>query len=153
MLLSTRRLVRAVFALFGILFSVAAQFVLLGSGFLGAAQVIIYIGGILVLIIFGIMLTGRFGLYLKTPQTQVVNLLPGILIGFGLLLGLTFLLSPLLETGGAVNYISAESIGQQLLTTYLPVFEWASVLLLVALVVAAYFMREPKSLVTKPLKN
>ncbi len=148
MLLSTQRLIRAVFGLFGVLFSVAAQFVLLGSPFLGAAQVIIYIGGILVLVIFGIMLTGRYGLHLKTPQSPITNVLPALVLGLALLFGLLWALWPMLEPGfstaTSARVVSTNTLGQALLTDYLPVFEWAGVLLLVALMVAAYFMREPE---------
>jgi NADH-quinone oxidoreductase subunit J len=53
------RLIHAVFGLFFCFFGTAGLYVLLGADFLAATQVIIYIGGILVLMIFGVMLTNR----------------------------------------------------------------------------------------------
>ena len=50
-------IVHATFSLFFTLFGIAGLYVLLGADFLAVVQVIIYIGGILVLIIFGVMMT------------------------------------------------------------------------------------------------
>jgi NADH-quinone oxidoreductase subunit J len=47
------------FALMGTLLGVAATFVLLGADFLGVVQLLVYVGGILVLTIFAVMLTHR----------------------------------------------------------------------------------------------
>lgn len=57
----TPRLIHAVFALFFCFVGTAGLYVLLGADFLAATQVIIYIGGIMVLMIFGVMLTNRHG--------------------------------------------------------------------------------------------
>jgi NADH:ubiquinone oxidoreductase subunit 6 (subunit J) len=53
------RLIHSVFALFFCFFGTAGLYVLMGADFLAAAQVIVYIGGILVLLIFGVMLTNK----------------------------------------------------------------------------------------------
>ena len=52
-------IVHAAFSLLFTFFGVAGLYVLLGADFIGVVQVIIYIGGILVLIIFGVMMTER----------------------------------------------------------------------------------------------
>ena len=49
----------AAFALFLAFLGVAALYVLAGADFLGVTQIMIYVGGILVLLIFGIMLTQK----------------------------------------------------------------------------------------------
>ena len=52
-----RNIVRSAFALFFTLFGVAGIYILLGADFVGVTQVLIYIGGVLILIVFGVMLT------------------------------------------------------------------------------------------------
>src|SRR5947209_13571440 len=55
----SRNIVRSAFALLAVLFSVAALYAVMKADFIAAAQVLIYVGGILVLIIFAVMLTHR----------------------------------------------------------------------------------------------
>ena len=55
----SRNIVRSAFALLTVLFSVAAMYALARADFIVAAQILIYVGGILVLIIFAIMLTHK----------------------------------------------------------------------------------------------
>lgn len=56
---ASRNIVRSAFALLAVLFSAAALYALMKADFIAAAQVLIYVGGILVLIIFAVMLTHR----------------------------------------------------------------------------------------------
>lgn len=55
----SKNIVRSAFALLTVLFSVAAMYALARADFIVAAQILIYVGGILVLIIFAIMLTHK----------------------------------------------------------------------------------------------
>ena len=55
----SRNIVRSAFALLAVLFSAAALYALMKADFIAGAQVLIYVGGILVLIIFAVMLTHR----------------------------------------------------------------------------------------------
>ncbi len=55
----SHNIVYSAFALMGTLFGVAALYIFLAADFVAAAQVLIYIGGILVLILFAVMLTHR----------------------------------------------------------------------------------------------
>ena len=55
----SKNIVRSAFALLTVLFSVAGVYALVRADFMVAAQVLIYVGGILVLIIFAIMLTHK----------------------------------------------------------------------------------------------
>jgi NADH:ubiquinone oxidoreductase subunit 6 (subunit J) len=54
-----RNIVRSAFALLAVLLAVASMYAIMKADFLAAAQVLIYVGGILVLIIFAVMLTHR----------------------------------------------------------------------------------------------
>ncbi len=56
---ASRNIVRSAFALLAVLFSAAAMYGVMKADFIAAAQVLIYVGGILVLIIFAVMLTHR----------------------------------------------------------------------------------------------
>src|SRR5258706_11562234 len=57
--LATRDIVRAAFWLLLSLSGFAGLYVLLGADFLAVTQVVVYLGGILILILFGVMLTHR----------------------------------------------------------------------------------------------
>jgi NADH-quinone oxidoreductase subunit J len=56
---TSRNIVRSAFSLLAVLFGAAALYAIMKADFIAAAQVLIYVGGILVLIIFAIMLTHR----------------------------------------------------------------------------------------------
>lgn len=58
---TTKRIIRAATYLLFVLFGTAGLYFLLGYTFLGAVQIMVYAGGIVVLYIFAIMLTGKTG--------------------------------------------------------------------------------------------
>src|SRR6185295_7089354 len=73
-----RSLIYSAFALLFTFFGVAGLYLLLGADFLAATQLLIYVGGILVLLLFGVMLTHKiYDLDLKSEVTQFV---PGLII-------------------------------------------------------------------------
>jgi NADH:ubiquinone oxidoreductase subunit 6 (subunit J) len=129
------------------LLSLAAVYVFAFAEFVAVTQVMIYAGGIVVVIIFGIMLTTKIsGAALKVENA---NLFSGILVSGALLVLLVrFLSQPLKTNGGeikATNNISATGIN--LMTDYVLPFELAGLLLLMALVGAAIIaasMDKPK---------
>lgn len=137
----SRNIVHAAFALLATLFGIAGLFALLGADFLAVVQVLLYIGGILILILFGIMMTHRADVRLPAGVT---GRLWGGLLSFLLFLGLVV---------AVVRYPwrrlplcrepmpTSERIGDLILGKYLMAFEVASVLLLAALVVAALIVR------------
>jgi NADH-quinone oxidoreductase subunit J len=144
-IVATRKLIYAAFSLFLMLFSVAGVFVLAGANFLAISQLVVYVGGILILLLFGIMLTHRTGGLEATPQTGIVNILPGILVSGGILAGLlwafrdvSFAAAPGPE---AVSDDQLSALAVTLFSSYLPAFELLSVLLLIALVAAAFVAR------------
>ena len=139
---TTRNLVHSAIALMGTLFGVAGLYVFLFADFMAAVQVVIYVGGILVLIIFGVMLTHR----ITTPvliQTSMPNRLFAAIVALFILAGLSMLVirTPWHEGVMEESAGTVATIGTSLLTKYLLHFEVASVLLLVALLGAAYLSR------------
>ena len=135
------RIVHAVFSLLLCFLGVTGLYALLGADFLAITQLVVYIGGVLVLIAFGILLTGRTAATLG--EKEISHRKTGVLVGGLLAVGLLFAI-------GASNFKSVpvqpvdgtvEGIGRLLLGDYIIVFEFASILLLMALVGAAYLVR------------
>jgi NADH-quinone oxidoreductase subunit J len=139
-----RGLIYSAFALLFTFFGVAGLYLLLGADFLAATQLLIYVGGILVLLLFGVMLTHKlYDLDLKSGTTQF---LPGLIIGAGLFLTLAIIA---FKTRWAVGpgrlpAPTTAEIGGQFMGAYLLPFEAASILLLVALMGAAMIVRRRK---------
>jgi len=139
------RIVHAVFSLLLSFVGVAAVYVLAGADFLAVVQIVVYVGGVLVLIAFGILLTGRTSdaAAAQEARSRKVGLAVGLLMFFGLIkaIGAT---SQFKSGENPVSDGTAEGIGALLLGDYIIPFEFASILLLVALVGAAYLVRRPK---------
>jgi len=144
-LVLARSLIYSAFALLFTFFGVAGLYVLLGADFLAATQLLIYVGGILVLLLFGVMLTHKlYDLDLKSGMTQVV---PGVIVAVvGLLPMLTIIAFRTKWAAGPGRLPSPTTaeIGAQFMGPYLLPFEAASILLLVALIGAAMIVRRKK---------
>lgn len=135
-------IVHAAFSLLVTLFGVAGLYVLLGADFIAVVQVIVYIGGILILIIFGVMMTQRgklLPLSIQLPGKFIGALLSGIILT-ALIMVATKSLWPVASFLEEPQPTSA-AIGNLLLGKYLIAFEVASILLLVALVGAVLIVR------------
>src|SRR5713226_9581544 len=76
-----RSLIYSAFALLFTFFGVAGLYVMLGADFLAATQLLIYVGGILVLLLFGVMLTHK--LYDLDLKSEVTQFLPGLFVSAG----------------------------------------------------------------------
>ncbi len=127
------RIIYSAFALLFTLVGVASMYVYLGADFMAAAQVMVYVGGILILIIFGVFMTTRIS-SLEIPQITHQRYLALIPVGL-LAVGLGWLIwtTPWASNPAPAGPTSAE-LGRLLLTDYLAPFEMASVLLLAALI-------------------
>jgi NADH:ubiquinone oxidoreductase subunit 6 (subunit J) len=123
---------------------VAGLYVLLGADFLAATQLLVYVGGILVLLLFGVMLTHK--LYDLDLRSEVTQFLPGLIIAIGLflILAVTAVRTQWNLGPGRAPQSTTREIGQLFLTQYLLPFEAASILLLVALMGAAMIVRRRK---------
>ena len=136
----SRTLIYSAFALLVTFFGVAGLYVLLGADFLAATQLLIYVGGILVLLLFGVMLTHKiYDLDLRTETTQLAS---GVIVAVGLFVILT---ATALRSEWATTERppapTTDEIGRLFMGQYLLPFEAASVLLLVALIGAAMIVR------------
>ena len=157
-----RSLIYSAFALLFTFFGVAGLYVLLGADFLAATQLLIYVGGILVLLLFGVMLTHKlYDLELKSEITQfppaaIVCGALFTLLAWPINVSVTVRGHPLrlygilLQTSWAVGpgrppAATTADIGRLFMGRYLLPFEAASVLLLVALMGAAMIVRRRKT--------
>jgi len=147
---TVRNIVHAAFSLMVTLFGVAGLYVFLQADFLAATQVIVYVGGILVLILFGVMMTSeRFDMPIQVKgHIERGQLLLGGVIALALLM---LLLTVIANTPAWKNLTddgtelppTTERIGELILNgQFLLPFEVVSVLLLVALIGAALISRK-----------
>jgi NADH-quinone oxidoreductase subunit J len=141
----SRNIVHSAFALLFTFFGVAGLYVFLAADFLAITQLLIYVGGILVLLLFGVMLTSRvFDVQVRTgtlhtiPAIIVVALIATILV-------LVFWGTEWKVAQAPVDVTStAPALGEKLLTTYVLPFEIASVVLVVAMIGAAMIARRDR---------
>jgi NAD(P)H-quinone oxidoreductase subunit 6 len=137
-----RSIVYSAFALMGTLLGVAATFVLLGADFLGVVQLLVYVGGILVLTLFAVMLTHRIA------DVHVSNRAVGRPVGAVLAGGVgVYLIRVALRAHWVVRAPvppgpTIYGVGDAFLTEYLLPFEVASVVLLAALIAAVVVSRK-----------
>jgi len=128
------------FALLGTLAGVAGLYLYLGADFLGIAQLIIYIGGVLVLILFSVLLTNRIG------DVRISNVSTGLIIGAPPAIAVMALCVRVAvrtpwPTTEAVPAPLTARIGDAFLHELLLPFELASLVLLMALVGAMVIAR------------
>ena len=136
------QLIYSAVALLFTLFGVAGLYVFLWADFIAGVQLLVYIGGILVLIIFGIMLTNRIS-SVRLSQTNVQQGVGGaIAIWLFILISMVVYKTPWNQTYTIEPASTVGDIGTLLLTKYLLPFEAISLLLLGALIGAAVLSRE-----------
>ena len=146
MVVSLRNIFHCALFLILCLFSVAGIFILLGAEFLAAAQVLIYIGAVAVLMIFAIMLTSNLASkkITQTNENGVVSFFICLIFGFTtlLLIGNTHVWRYSVEGPGADNTLN---LGRYLMTEFMLPFEVVSVLLLAAMIGAIVLARKERS--------
>ncbi len=138
-----RSIVRSAFSLMATFLGVAGLFVLLGSDFLAMAQILIYVGGILALLLFGVMLSPPDNEERSLARVGAATVLVGA--------GVAFVAAQV--AGGVAGWVMADTlpaedsharaIGLAFLDPkqYVVAFELAAYLLTVALVAAVYIAR------------
>jgi NADH-quinone oxidoreductase subunit J len=146
-----RSVVRSAFSLMATFTGVAGLFLLLGADFLAVAQILIYVGGILALILFGVMLS---------PPDLAERKLSRVLSALVLLLGAVAWVGA--KVSSTVTWATAgelpepttkvDEIGVAFLDPdgYVVAFELAAMILTAALVAAVYIARRKASDLTDP---
>lgn len=142
----SNNVVRMAMWLFGALSAVAVAYFLLAAGFLGAIQLIVYVGGTLILLVFGVMLTDRSPwVVLKVNRFELFAAGVVCLVLMAAL-AMVFVQSdwPSAVTG-TTEAVTVAQIGRALLSTYLVPFELAGVMLMIVMVGAAHLARQDKT--------
>lgn len=131
----SKNIVHSAFALMFTLIGVAAIYVLLYADFLAATQLLVYVGGILILILFGVMLTSQQSSRLNF-KTVTVNVIPASVLSIGALAMLIYLFTttPWAPRSSTVPEETVSVLGNLLMSDYLLPFMIAGVLLLIAII-------------------
>jgi NAD(P)H-quinone oxidoreductase subunit 6 len=138
----SRNIIYSAFSLLGTFAGVAGIYVFLGADFVAGVQLLIYVGGILVLILFAVMLTHRI------TDVEITNRAAGripALIITGLFIYLliqTVRETPWVKVKEIVYQPTTAKIGDLFLESYLLPFELASLVLLGALIGAVVLSRK-----------
>jgi NADH-quinone oxidoreductase subunit J len=141
----SRNIVRTAVALLFTLLGVGGLYFLLHAEFLAAVQLVVYAGGTLILIVFGVMLTSKSPWVVFDPTRGQVFC--AVIVAALLATGLCTMLLKSdwpLPAGHLMASPTVKAVGNALLTDYLVPFEAASVLLLVVMIGAAYLARPEK---------
>ena len=140
---SSANVVRAALSLVVVLAGVAAQYILLAAEFTAVVQVLVYIGAVVVLFLFGIMLTrARIG-----HESDLDNAVSGKwaagIVSVAVFALLVLLLRDTFDDAriDVAAPSTTQEVGDAIFSTYLVPFEVASVLLLAALVGAIVLAR------------
>jgi NADH-quinone oxidoreductase subunit J len=140
---TARNVVHAALYLVVTLSSVGVTFILLGAEFVGWVQILIYVGAIVILFLFGLMLT-KAPIGRDTLDNQQKWL--GALVGLGVFAGLIYLIQdafPIQDVLPTETFQGSTGvIGEALFTGYVLPFEAVSFLLLAALVGAIVLARK-----------
>ena len=135
---TTQKIFRAAIYLLFSLINVAALYFYLQYEFIAAVQIVVYVGGIVVLIIFSLFLTHRVGLDLPEPSKlkmffAFLSVLFAFMFCYSLILGCEFE-----QSSEVASSVSISSIGKAMLNYgqggFVLPFEVVSILLLAALI-------------------
>jgi NADH-quinone oxidoreductase subunit J len=135
----------ALFLVFS-LFSVAGIYIMLHAEFLAAAQVLIYVGAVAILMIFAIMLTSN--LASKKIHQVNENALVSFFISLIFFISVCMLLYNTRVWRYAVDSLpenNVMAVGKALMTEYMLPFEVVSVLMLAAMIGAIVLARKERS--------
>ena len=136
-------IVYSAFLLGGVFMAVAGLYLLLNASFVAAAQVLVYVGAVNVLILFAIMLVNKKEELKKIKGLSSRRIISGFVCGGLLVLLLRVVITTPWSLPGpiAIGEEATERIGEHLFTDYLLPFELASVLLLMAMIGAIVLAR------------
>lgn len=132
-ILFTDNILYAAFSLVVTLMSIAILYFLAGAEFVGVTQIMIYVGGIIVLIIFGVMLTNEQRS--KAPTSGTHNKFMAFILAAGLFVALLYAILRInFSDVTLASHSSIKKIGVSLMNEYILPFELAAVLLLLVLI-------------------
>ena len=142
MVVQSKSLLYSAYALLFTFIGVTGLYIFLWADFLAVVQIVVYVGGILVLIIFGIMLTNKITSVNISHTSMQKSMGAVVVIAFIGLLGYMILSTPWLVLSNTEPSDTTSAIGRLLLMDYLLPFEAVSLLLLGALIGATTLSRK-----------
>jgi NADH-quinone oxidoreductase subunit J len=144
MVISSDNIVRSAFYLLATFFGVSGLYVLLGADFVAVTQIMVYIGGILILLLFGVMLTSNIThVEIKKGMKNIVPAIVGVAVLLGALISMMFNTEWKQELS-AIPQTTSYELGKLLITDYVLIFELLGILLLIALIGAASMARRER---------
>ena len=145
-------IVYSAFLLGGVFMAVAGLYLLLNASFVAAAQILVYVGAVYVLILFAIMLVNKKEKLKPIEGLKTRKLISGGICGGLLILLLRVSLTTEWNLPGpkSIGEEATERIGEHLFTDYLLPFELASILLLMAMIGAIVLASRDISIPTAP---
>lgn len=155
-LVSTKNIMHSCIFLLGTLVGVAGLYVTMGADFVAATQIMVYVGGIVILMLFAVMLTG--GKDFVSRAQALMGLIPsmgnkftytlGVLASIVLVFSTFNIFANLAKALPGIKEMDNENtvaaIGKLLVTDHVLAFELSSILLLGALIGAAIIARPKK---------
>lgn len=146
---TTGKLLRAATYLLFVLFGTAAVFFMLGYTFLGAVQLMVYAGGIIVLYVFSIALTrSDKDMRYKVSKAKLFSVLATTVVGAALVLLLLFTNGFALNASPLGEELPSREVGLALIGTekyqFVLPFEVVSVLLLACMIGGILIARKEK---------
>ncbi len=136
------QLLYSAIALLFTLFGIAGLYIFLWADFIAGVQLLVYIGGINVLIIFGIMLTNRIA-SIRLSQTNIQQGVGGVFsLWLFIIISIVISKTNWYQIDSVEPISTVRDVGILLLTKFLLPFEAVSVLLLGALIGAAVLSRK-----------
>ncbi len=147
----SKNIVRTGFSLLLTFFGVAGLYALLEADFVAALQLLIYVGGILVLFLFAVMLTHKISdVKLSNDSSAQGGPFCAVFVLWCFLV-YVILATKWPDAPHFSRQATVEEIGRGLMSKWLLPFEVVSVLLLVALIGAAYLARPLAVKIIEPL--
>lgn len=135
-------IVYSAFLLGGVFISIAGMYILLNADFVSAAQILIYVGAVNVLILFAIMLVNKQEAFPQMSRRWIRSGITALVCGGLFALLATMVLQTPWETANQLPPTStAVLIGEHFFSDYLLPFELASLLLLMAMIGAVVLAR------------
>lgn len=136
-------IVYSAFLLALVFISMSGLYILLNAAFVAAAQILVYVGAVNVLILFGIMLVNKREDFVKVPKAWVSKVsTAGVCVGLFALLSTMVVTTPwAISSITPIGDGAIVAIGKHFFTDFLLPFELVSVLLLMAMVGAIVIAR------------
>lgn len=142
----SRNIIYSAFSLLFTFFGAAGLYVLLSADFLAVTQILVYVGGILVLLLFGVMLTSKvIDVEMKTGTLQTVPATIIIAVIAGVLCGVFWITDWMVVPGQPDLATAAPAIGEMFMSTYILPFEVVAVVLLIAMLGAGIIARRERA--------